>query len=137
MSHAGNDWVSPYWQNVPHPDPFGKPSRWSIAQLHILNPGPTESQVRIRFFDMFGHLIFEDAPTAWPRNVLVMGAPAAGGNLGWCHISSEQPVVPSGLTGFLTNKDTGFVSMTFYSADPALREYAPEPTKLGQGESPE
>src|SRR5262245_11253052 len=137
MNDAGTDWVSAHWANVPHPDPLGKPSRWSIAQIWILNPGPTQSRVRVRFFDIFGGLIFEDTPTAWRGHTLGVGAPDSGGNPGWCHISSEQPVVPWGLTGFLTNKDTGFVSMTFHAADPSLREYAPEPSRLGREESPD
>src|SRR5262245_15616843 len=134
MNEPGTDWVSPHWENLPYPDPLAKPSHWAIAYLWILNPGAVSSRLRIRFFDFFGGLVWEDAPTVGPRELLTMGAPDHGAHAGWCHISSEQPVVPSGLTAFMTSKDTGYVNMTFFTADPALRDFAPKQSTLGREE---
>ena len=129
MNEARRDRVSPHWQNMPYPHPA---SNWAIAQIHVLNPGPEMNRIRIRFFDSFGGLVWDDEPTIYPWNVLACGAPDWAAGQGLCHVAAEHPVVSWGLTTFLTANDMGYANMSFYTADPALREFHPERSTLSE-----
>jgi hypothetical protein len=121
MSDAATDWIGPYWKNLPHPGT----TNVRAARVWVLNPGPVPTKVSVRFFDANGGaLIKTDSATVDPRLCRDFGAGAESGE-GWCHITSDHPVMPWGFTAFETGVDIGYVNMSFYRADVAIPKFDP------------
>jgi hypothetical protein len=117
MSDATTDWISPFWLSLPQ---GGSPVPQN-AQVWLLNPGGSETQVRVSFLDMAGVSVNSYIETLAPRHCMQFLA-EAGEIMGWCHITSQHPVMPWGLTGWTAAEggDMGFATMNFYRAESGL-----------------
>ena len=116
MSDAATNWIAPYVQNLPHND-------W-IGQLWVMNPGPNPTLATVRYYNVDGTDVTGEAEQIIPpfscRLFEGAGREAPPEN-GWCHITSEHPVLPWGITAFRTNppdggEQEGFADMSFYRA---------------------
>ena len=133
MMDAAPEWVAPWW--------FVWPSDTQVwPTVFVLNPGPTQASVTVRFNYATGTLFQKYVLTIGPRHVEWAlpdnNQKASFG--GWVHIKSDQPILPWGITprnAWVSDP----VSMTFYRQEVALppgEKREPKGTRRGRKRKP-
>jgi hypothetical protein len=112
MSDAATDWIAPYLRNV---SLGGNGPGDLSAHVWVLNPGPSPSLVVARFFDVDGAVVADDEQTLSPFSCRSFEAPPT--EQGWCHITSQHPVLPWGFTAFESTRHRGVANMSFHRGD--------------------
>jgi|SRR5262249_10961332 len=120
MNDAATAWVAPVFLSLSNPDT----ETVRGAQVWVLNPGATDAKVTVRFLRAVnGSLVSESAETvkAKTSEIFVVGTDFTD-EWGWCHITSDQPVAPWGLTCFETGGETGYLNMNWYRYEVPQRQ---------------
>ena len=116
MVDAAKDWIAPYWMSAQSVNGIG----YQPAQVWIWNPGLIPTAVTVRFCNSDGGIVTgneRDVPS-FARRLFEASQPHRFLDWsGWCHITSEHPVVPWGFTGYDANARRWFANMTFYRSD--------------------
>ena len=116
MDDAAKTWVSPFCSVYE-----GPPPQSPGIQVWVLNPGGPgagSAQVTVRIYEIAGALFGTDTKTVEPMNTVIFNTPQVLN--GWCHIQSDKPVFPWGLTAWLNGDEQGVIDMSFYRHEPIL-----------------
>lgn len=115
MDEAATTWIAPYCAAYQGPD--SAPGVW-VQVLNPADPFTEAAQVTVRFYQNFStEPLGKETKTIEPMASAVF-VPDVPPSNAWCHVQSDKPVFPFGITAWQDGHQQGVVHMTFYRHEP-------------------